>query len=115
MSPLPLSLHRSIARLLAAVVLMLGLMDPSLSLADTMQDYAPGQCVSMNADRHHAPLAAISNFDLGDDGADLEQLLRPLLSRKTPATPGLADFPALAILLPPPHSPPLLRPPAFHA
>jgi hypothetical protein len=38
--------------------------------------------------------------------------LRPRTSRKSPAVGNAADFPAVAVSLSPPHSPPLLRPPA---
>lgn len=112
MCSLRLSLHRSVARFLAMIVLMLGLTDPSQSLAETLADCAPVQCISVTADRHHAPPMTLTDFEIGDGAADLEQLLSPRTSRKSPAVGNGADFPAVAVYLPPPHSPPLLRPPA---
>ena len=112
MCSLRLSLHRSIARLLAVVVLMLGLTDPSLSLAETLEDCAPLQCISLTADRQHAPPMTLSDFEIGDGAADLEQLLSPGTGRTPPPASNAADFPTVAVSLPPPHSPPLLRPPA---
>lgn len=105
------TLVRAVARLLAVTLLVLGLMDPALAINDTVSECAPEWCVSLSAERHHAPLNAFTAFDLSDEKTDLEQLLRPQ-SNRWGKRPSLTDrYPAPAQLQPLAWGPPLLRPP----
>lgn len=104
-----------LARLLALMVLVLGLLDPVSSLADTLEDHAPGACISLAPDQDHAPLLVLTGQDVDDETSDLEQLLRPLGAKALPPNGGAGAFPPPRTLLPPHLSPPRLRPPIFHA
>lgn len=103
--------QRLIARLLAATLLVVGLLDPSAMLADTLQDHAPEKCATLTLDRSAAPQLALTDTDIGDETADLEQLLRPRALAIRKNTPSDADFPPLAAGQLLATAPPLLRPP----
>lgn len=105
------TLVRAVARLLAATVLVLGLMDPALAISDTVSECAPEWCVSLSAERHHAPLNAFTAFDLSDEKNNLEQLLRPQSSQWGDRLSLTDLYPAPAKLQLLAWGPPLLRPP----
>ncbi|WP_459949355.1 hypothetical protein [Denitratisoma sp. agr-D3] len=115
MMSIPAPFRRLIARLLAATLLVVGLLDPSAVLAETLQDHAPQQCASLMADPHPAPPVTLTDVDLGDSAGDLEQLLRPSsLAVLPPPLPRLAFLPPATGSVPVVVAP-LLRPPIFRA
>jgi len=107
--------QRLIARLLAATLLVVGLLDPSLVMADTLQEHAPERCATLLQDHSPAPHLALTDTDIGDETADLEQLLRPRALPSLKQAGAGADFPTPAKTRFPNPSPPLLRPPIFRS
>lgn len=111
----PSLIRMHLASLLALVLLLLGMADPVLSLAETLEDRAPTLCVSVMTDQDRAPSWGLTAQDVGDELPDLEQLLRPRETTAPPAPAGSAAFPPPPALGPPLLSPPRLRPPIFRA
>lgn len=111
----PSLLRIPLASLLALVVLLLGMTDPAIGLAEALEDHAPAKCIALAPDQGHAPAMLFTIQDLGDETPDLEQLLQPTESLTIPPKTGAVSFPAPDGLLPPHLTPPRLRPPIFLA